>query len=201
MKALKNIILGLAMASMLPIAAEAQTNCASFLSMRKPEVPYRYNTASKSAACFSGKKYEFVLPLAANNEYRIQFFASPVFNNDIQIKIVDMSTGETKYDLPGKVDSDPVKGQTCIQDYTDPKTKKLVHPYFDFSVPQATSLKIMIDIKDHLEYQEEQILDEYGFPTGEVKKTPIIPEGGIEQVKGCFTVYIADKPMDKGDTF
>ncbi len=185
------------MASMLPFAAEAQ-NCASFLSMRKPEVPYRYNTASKSATCFSGKKYEFVLPLTAGTEYRIKFFASPVFNNEIQVKIVDLSTNETVIDLPGcpADGQEPRKGNTCIQDYADAKTGKLMHPYFDFAPQQSTSIKIMIEIKDHLEYTEEFTYDEWGNSTGSVKK-PIIPEGGIEQVKGCFTVYIADKPSEQ----
>lgn len=183
------------MAAMLPIASEAQ-NCAGFLSNRKPENPYRYNTASKSATVWSGKKYEFVLPLTAGNEYRIRFYAASVFNNDLQIKIVDLNSGETVVDLPGMVD-EPKKGKTCLQDYMDQKTNKLVHPYFDFAPQQATSLKIMIDVKDHMEYAEEPILDEDGFPTGEVRRKAVIPEGGIEQVKGCFTVYVADKPSEQ----
>ncbi len=185
------------MLSMMPFAADAQ-NCSSFLTMRKPEAPYRYNTASKSATCFSGKKYEFVLPLTAGTDYRIKFFASPVFNNDIQVKIVDLSSGEAVVDLPGcpPDGQEPRKGNTCIQDYSDAKTGKLIHPYFDFNPQQSTSLKIMIEIKDHIEYTEEYTYDEWGNSTGSVKK-PIIPEGGIEQVKGCFTVYIADKPSEQ----
>ncbi len=192
MKTLKKIILGLAMAAMLPIASEAQ-NCANFFNNRKPEAPYRYNTASKSATVWSGKKYEFVLPLTAGNEYRVRFYAASVFNNDLQIKIVDLNSGETVVDLPGAVE-EPKKGNTCLQDYMDTKTNKLIHPYFDFAPQQATSIKIMIDVKDHMEYVEEPILDEDGYPTGEMKKTAVIPEGGIEQVKGCFTVYVSDKP-------
>lgn len=195
MKAINKIILGLAIAAMMPIASEAQ-NCASFLSNRKPEMHYRFNNASKSATVWSGKKYEFVLPLTSGNEYRIRFFAAPVFNNDIQVKIVDLNTGETVIDLPGAVET-PKKGATCLQDYVDSKTNKLVHPFFDFAPQQSTSLKIMIEMKDHMEYVEEPILDDDGFPTGETKKTAVVPEGGIEQVKGCFTVYVADKPSDE----
>ncbi len=192
--------------AMLPLASEAQ-NCASFLSNRKPENHYRYNNASKSATVWSGKKYEFVLPLTSDNEYRIRFYAAPVFNNDIQVKIVDLNTGETVIDLPGTAEQ-VKKGKVCLADYTDPKTNKLVHPYFDFVPSQATSLKIMIDVKDHIDYMEEPIYDEDGMQlyeddgiTPKVKKSPVIPEGGIEQVKGCFTVYVTDKPADTESAF
>ncbi len=192
--------------AMLPLASEAQ-NCASFLSNRKPENHYRYNNASKSATVWSGKKYEFVLPLTSDNEYRIRFYAAPVFNNDIQVKIVDLNTGETVIDLPGT--SEQVKkGKVCLADYTDPKTNKLVHPYFDFVPSQATSLKIMIDVKDHMDYIEEPIYDEDGMQlyeddgiTPKTNKKAVIPEGGIEQVKGCFTVYVTDKPADTESAF
>jgi hypothetical protein len=198
MKTLKKILLGLTIASALCSASYAQSSCATFLNMRKAAAPYRYNTASKSATCFSGKKYEFLLPLTKGNEYRLQFFASPVFNNEVQVKIVDMNTSETIIDLPGHVENgmEPKKGNTILQDYMDSKTNKLVHPFFDIVPQQSTSLKIMIEIKDHYDYTEEAVLNEWGEATGETVKKPIIPEGGPEVVKGCFGVYITDKPSD-----
>ncbi len=193
MKTIKNLILGMAVAAMMPVAAQAQ-NCADFFSSRIATPPYRYNTASKSSTCYSGSKYKFVLEVAANVEYRVQFYASPVFNNEVQVKIVE-GEGNVLVDLPGKVDDEPKKGTTCLQDYMDPKANKLVHPYFDFSSQNATRLTFMIDIKDHLEYTEEPQYDEWGNLTGMTKKA-IIPEGGPEKVKGCFTVYIMDKPAE-----
>lgn len=195
MKTLKNIILGLAISAMLPLASAAQ-NCTEFLNFMKPESPWRYNTASKSATCFSAKKYEFVLPLSKGNEYRIKFFASPVFNNDVQVKIVDLNSNQTLYDLPGRKPegtTTPKKGETCLQDFEDPKTHKMVHPYFDFIPSQSTSLKIMIEVKEHLEYKID--IDDYGNQ----KEIPVVPEGGAEVVKGCFTVYVMDKPSDSYD--
>jgi hypothetical protein len=127
-------------------------------------------------------------------EYRVQFYASPVFNNEVQVKIVE-GEGNVLVDLPGKVDDEPKKGMTCLQDYMDTKTNKLVHPYFDFTSQNATRLTFMIDIKDHMEYTEEPVYDEWGTLI-EMKKKAVIPEGGPEKVKGCFTVYIIDKPAE-----
>lgn len=201
MKALKNIILGMAISAMLPIASNAQ-NCADFLSYRKPVHPWRYNTASKSATCFSGKKYEFVLPLAKGNEYRIQFFASPVFNDEVQVKIVDLNTNQVVIDLPGRMpeeQGEPKKGQTVLQDYREKEgSTNLIHPFFDFAPAQPTSLKIMIEVKEHsnVTYVEQTDWDENGELV--VKKIPVTKEGGPETVKGCFTVYVIDKPVDGG---
>lgn len=202
MKALKNIILGLAMSAMLPAMASAQ-NCADFLSFRKAEKPWRYNTASKSATCFSGKKYEFVLPLAKGNEYRIQFFASPVFNNEVQVKIVDLNSNQVVIDLPGALpeeQGEPKKGQTCLQDYLEKENPRtMAHPFFDFAPAQPTSLKIMIEVKEHsnVTFVEQQDWDENGELI--TKKIPVTKEGGPETVKGCFTVYVIDKPTDVSD--
>ena len=195
MKTIKNLLLGLTVAAMMPAAAEAQ-NCADFFSSRIPAPTYRYNQASKSATCYSGSKYKFVLDVAANVEYRVQFFASPVFNNEVQVKIVE-GEGNVLVDLPGKVEDgvEVKKGNTCLQDYPDPKTNKNVHPYFDFTSQNATRLTFMIDIKDHIDYTEEPVYDEWGTLI-EMKKKAVIPEGGPEKVKGCFTVYIIDKPAE-----
>jgi hypothetical protein len=199
MKTIKNLLLGLTVAAMMPAAAEAQ-NCADFFNSRTPAPTYRYNQASKSATCYSGSKYKFVLEVAANVEYRVQFYASPVFNNEVQVKIVE-GEGNVLYDLPGKIDDgEAKKGTTCLQDYSDPKTNKLVHPYFDFTSQNATRLTFMIDIKEHMDYQEEPVYDEWGTLI-EMKKKAVVPEGGPEKVKGCFTVYIVDKPVENGGSF
>ena len=193
MKTIKNLLLGLTVAAMMPAAAEAQ-NCADFFNSRTPAPTYRYNQASKSATCYSGSEYKFVLEVAANVEYRVQFYASPVFNNEVQVKIVE-GEGNVLVDLPGRVDDEPKKGTTCLQDYMDTKTNKMVHPYFDFTSQNATRLTFMIDIKDHMDYTEEPVYDEWGTLI-EMKKKAVIPEGGPEKVKGCFTVYIIDKPAE-----
>jgi hypothetical protein len=205
MKTLKNIILGLAMSAILPAAVQAQ-NCADFLNFRKAEKPWRYNTASKSATCFSGKKYEFVLPLAKGNEYRIQFFASPVFNNDVQVKIVDLNSNQVVIDLPGQLPEgspEPKKGQTCLQDYREKETStSMTHPFFDFAPAQPTSLKIMIEIKE----KSNVVMVTQGDWDAEgnyvEKQVPVKKDDGSpETVKGCFTVYVIDKPADEVTDF
>lgn len=201
MKTLKKIILGLAMSAiLLPAAVQAQ-NCADFLNFRKASKPWRYNTASKSATCSSGKKYEFVLPLAKGNEYRIQFFASPVFNNEVQVKIVDLNSNQAVIDLPGALPEgspEPKKGQTCLQDYREKETDQtLVHPYFDFAPAQPTSLKIIIEIKEH---NNVVMVPQSGYDdegNWYEKQVPVEKEGGNETVKGCFTVYVIDKPAEE----
>ena len=178
-------------------------NCQSQLSMRKAVHPYRFNTSSKSATCLSGRKYEFVLPLTKGLDYRIQFFASPVFDMNIDFKIVDMNTNEVVVDLPGKVGpmDTPEKGKTVLQAYHDEKLGKSVNPYFDFFPAQSTSLKIMIDIKEKLpeqplEYEYEY--DEWGNVINQKPKesTPDPDAKPLEILKGCVTVYVIDKPSD-----
>jgi hypothetical protein len=73
----------------IPLNIFAQSlDCSSRLKMRQPTPPYKFNDLSKSAQCLTGKTYEFVLTLTKGKEYRMSFFASPVFNNDIQWPVV-----------------------------------------------------------------------------------------------------------------
>ena len=65
----------------------------------------------------------------------------------------------------------------------------------NFVSQNATRLTFMIDIKDHMEYTEEPVYDDWGTLI-EMKRKAVIPEGGPEKVKGCFTVYIIDKPAE-----
>jgi len=193
----------------LPMGLQAQTTCADQMKMRKPMQPYRYNTSSKSAMCQTGRKYEFVLPITKGLDYRIQFFASTVFNNNIDVKIIDMSTGETVIDVPGKLKDDEPKSpqQTALQDFMDEKKGgKIIHPFFDFTPVSSTSLKIMLDVKE-VEVPQETVseynysYDDYDQPRQQAQ--PAQEEGyavPVEKIKGCVSVYVIDKETEE-DSF
>ena len=166
MKKLMFVILAAIFA--LPIVGFSQVDCSNFLADRKAEPPYKINSMSKSAVCVSGHKYEFVVPLQKGYEYRIIFFASSVFNNKINFKIVDLNTGETVLDLPGESETND-KGTAALASYYDEKLNTEVHPYFDFIPQTTTNFKIIIDV----EPQEDLI-------------------------KGCVAVMILDKESEEG---
>ena len=195
----------------LPLGLQAQNTCADQMKMRKPVAPYRYNTASKSAMCQTGRKYEFVLPITKGMDYRIQFFASTVFNNNIDVKIIDMSTGEVVVNVPGKLSegNEPVSPQqTALQEFMDIKKNKFIHPFFDFSPVSSTSLKIMLDVKE-VEKPQEQVQEysysdyDYEQPRQQQQQQPAADEGfavPVEKNKGCVTVYVIDRETEE-DTF
>jgi len=166
-----------------PIALAAQSlDCPSTLQLRRATPPYAYNDLSKSAQCYTGKKYEFVVPLMKGKEYRFSFYASPIFNNAITFRIIDMNSGQKVLDLPGETASS-AKGECVLRDYFDDATNKMVHPYFDFYPNGSTNLKIIIDIA----------ADNAGKPSTEgVSQTP------EEKKKGCVTIFIQDKKSEEG---
>jgi hypothetical protein len=161
-----------------PLALAAQSmDCPSTLSLRKATPPFAFNNLSKSAQCVTGKKYEFMVPLIKGKDYRFTFYASPIFNNQINFRIIDMNSGEKVLDLPGEGTS-AAKGQSVLREYFDEGLKKMVHPYFDILPNSSTTLKIIIDV---LSADTEEKTDQSSFKAPEERK------------KGCITVFIQDK--------
>jgi hypothetical protein len=161
------------------VALSAQNmDCPSTLSLRKATPPFAFNDLSKSAQCVSGKKYEFLVPLMKGKDFRFTFFASPIFNNQINFRIIDMNTNEKVLDLPGE-SSNAVKGASVLREYFDENSKKLVHPYFDFAPNGSTTLKIIIEVLAN--DADAPATDQSSFKAPEEKK------------KGCITVFIQDK--------
>ncbi|MBN1250534.1 MAG: hypothetical protein JXR51_14840 [Bacteroidales bacterium] len=152
-------------------------NCPSTLTMRVASAPYKFNNLSKSAQCLTGNKYEFVLTLNKGKDYKISFYASPVFNNNIKFKIIDLSTNQIVLDLPGETENS-MKGECVLKAYFDDKQGKEVHPSFNFYPDNTTSLKIIIDVAS-IEGNKEN--SESGFNAPEEKQ------------KGCVTVFIQDR--------
>jgi len=161
----------------ISIAAQ-NMDCPSTLSSRKATPPFAFNDLSKSAQCVTGKKYEFLVPLMKGKDYRFTFFASPIFNNQVNFRIIDMNTNEKVLDLPGE-STNAAKGMSVLREYFDENSKKMVHPYFDFAPNGATTLKIIIEVLSAEE--DKPATDQSSFKAPEDRK------------KGCITVFIQDK--------
>jgi hypothetical protein len=165
-----------------PLALFAQNmDCPSTLKSRKATPPFSFNDLSKSAQCVTGKKYEFVVPLMKGKDYRFTFYASPIFNNQINFRIIDMSSNNVVLDLPGE-SPNANKGSSVLREYYDADLKKPVYPFFDILPNNSTTLKIIIDV-----------LDQAAPPSGDNQGSFKAPE---EKKKGCITVFIQDKASE-----
>ena len=163
----------------IPVTFFAQSlDCPSRLKMRRPTSPFVFNDLSKSAQCLTGKKYEFILPLTKGKDYRISFYASPIFNNEIQFRIIDVNSGEKVLDLPGQTEASN-KGDCVLRAYYDNKQAKLIHPYFDFYPASSTQLKIIIEVAS-----TEQGSSNANFNAPETRN------------KGCITVFVQDRKAE-----
>ena len=161
---------------LIPLWVSAQSlNCPSTLSLRTATPPFHFNNLSKSAQCLTGKNYEFVLTLNQGKDYRFSFFASPIFNNNIKFKVIDLNTNNTVLDLPGETEEN-LKGEAALKAYFDDKKGKEIHPYFDIYLTTTTQLKIMIDVASLNKKQSET--------------------GYEERKKGCITVFIQDRKAE-----
>ncbi len=162
----------------------SQLSCSNFLSNRKAEPPYKMSSMSKSAVSISGHVYKYEVPLSADKEYRLMFFASPAFNNNIHFKVIDKnatsdpSDDKVILDLPGEnPKTQNARGTAALAPFED-KDGHEFHPYFDIIPAHATSLEIIIDVK-----QPPAQKDEYGNTYTEV-------------IKGCVAVVILEKPSE-----
>jgi len=176
-------LLFIAILIIVPVALTSQSlDCPSTLQLRRATPPFAFNDLSKSAQCYTGKKYEFVVPLMKGKEYRLSFFASPIFNNNITFRIIDMNSGQKVLELPGETPSS-AKGECVLREYFDDELNKMIHPYFDFYPSSSTSLKVIIDIA----------ADNAGKPA-----TEVVSQTPDEKKKGCITIFIQDKKSEEG---
>ncbi len=160
-----------------PFFMNAQ-NCANHIELHKRIAkPYKLNDMSKSAVCVSGNTYEFKLPLTKGKDYRLQFYAAAVFNNNIKFTIIDESTHETVLNLPGET-LDRAVGSCVLASWWDEDSEREIHPFFDFYPPTSTTLKIILEIPDAPQ------------PTPGADGT--VPPKKYN--RGCVTVMVYDKP-------
>ncbi len=162
----------------LAVMTYAQLDCSNFLANRKAEPPYKISSLTKSAPGKSGGHYKYEVPLQTGKEYRLMFFASSVFNNDLHFTVIDKNTGKVILDLPGEnPETGNAKGTAALAPYYDEKLNKDVHPYFDIYPQSATTLEIRIDVG------EPQVkTNEYG-------------DTYTEEVVGCIGVVILEREV------
>lgn len=141
-------------------------NCSDYLKFRMATKPYKKNTQSTSAKCLTGKTYRFLLPLTQGKDYHLSFYASPIFNNNINFRIIDKGTGEEVLDLPGATEENK-QGEVALASYYDEETDEMIHPFFIFVPETSTTLEIIIDVKE--------------------------PEDTKRVYAGCVGVFIQDK--------
>ncbi len=157
-------------------------DCAKTLSYRKANAPYEISELSQSIQCSTNKKYEQNISLKPGYEYRVSFYASSIFNNRMNFKIIDSKTGKTLHDLPGATKENK-KGEAVLKEYWDYKYNKSVYPYFEFIPNETQNLKIIISIP---EYKEKIKIRDKDEDLG-------VEEEWVEYVekrKGCVTTFV-----------
>jgi hypothetical protein len=170
---------------LFPALLKAQAGCSSNLDFQKQRVtePWGYNDLSKSATCLTGNSYEFIIPLTKGRDYRLMFYAAPVFNYKMSFKIIDQSSHQTVMDLPGESYTNN-EGTCVLHDIFNADSGKMFHPYFDFFPASSTNLKVIIDIKP-LPQEVDANNPNYKMPE--------------KKERGCVTVIVLDKPSLGGN--
>ena len=119
-------------------------NCTNFIAYQSPAFPYKFNSQSKSATCESGKTYKFVVTMQDGRDYKIAFYASAVFNNEINFKVLDQGTNKTVLDIPGKRTNENGKCALEPQVFADHEGE---YPSFDFHPQSALTVQIEITVQ------------------------------------------------------
>ncbi len=177
---MKKIVASIILLTLFTTVALSQIDCSNFLANRKAEPPFKLSSLTKSAPGRSGGHYRYEVPLQTGKEYRIMFFASPSFNNQIHFKVVDKNTGKIILDLPGEnPQTGNAKGTAALAPYYDQKLNRDVHPYFDIVPSSPTILEIYIDVAD--------------APT----KTDEMGNKYKEDIIGCIGVVILEQDIPK----
>jgi len=156
-----------------------EMDCASTIRYKYSSAPYEFDIQSKSAICYLGEKYEYVVSLKENIEYRFSFFASSIFNNNIRFKIYNLATGEIVLDLPG--DAAGSNTAAILKEYYDPNKKKFVHPYYDVMPETSSNYKIIVEVGE----QKTE---------AEINNASILVDSN--RTKGCVTVFLQSKKSE-----
>jgi len=119
-------------------------NCSNFIAYQSPSFPYKFNSQSKSATCESGKTYKFVVTMQSDRDYKFAFYASAVFNNEINFKVIDQSSNKAVLDIPGKRSGENGKSALEPQVFADHEGD---YPSFDFHPQSAITVQIEIAIQ------------------------------------------------------
>lgn len=172
-----NKIILILVVSLLPIFGFGQ-NCASFISYNTPLYPYKYNSQSKSATCQTGRTYKFIVTLLKGKEYKLSFYASSVFDNKINFKIIDETSGEVVLERPGETEEISKKGSVLVSPVDLETAIMGDYPSFDFHPVNSMKLQIEIELSE--------ATNDRGEP---------------DVRRGCIGVLIQEKKAPTGDGF
>ncbi|PIE86268.1 MAG: hypothetical protein CSA05_01390 [Bacteroidia bacterium] len=153
-------------------------NCSNFIGYTNSVYPWKYNSQSKSATCQTGRTYKFIVTFNKGREYKISFYASSIFDNRMNFKITDESSGEVFVDKPGETELDSKKGSVLMAPMDMDTGEQLDYPSFSFIPLNTLRLQIEIDI--------EKFLDD---------------EGAEDKRRGCIGVLIYEKKLEGNEGF
>jgi len=147
--------------------------------MKQVDPYFSKDELSKSAICFAGNTYEYDLKLEKDRDYRISFFASSVFNNQVNFRMINTLNSKELINLPGT--SSDIYQRPILEEYSDNSPKKRTHPYCTVKTKTNAEVKIIIGISplDELMSNGYSDFQAYSNPT-----------------KGCVTIFVQSKPSE-----
>ena len=193
MKKMKQIIVLLLLIISGKLSAQS-IDCEPLLDYRQPDPSFIRNESSQSVQAFTGDKYQFVVDMEKDEQYRFTFFVSAILTRKIQFKIEDINSGQVLLDLPGTTKNNR-KNECVLAPYYDLAYDKMIYPYFDFFPKEAAKYRVTIEIGKYVRPKPKFVaVDKDEFPEEEpeeaVIKTFKAPE---ERRTGCITMYIQQR--------
>ena len=181
---MKKLTMLLSLFSIAIITCAQSMDCENVLRYRKATPPWQFSALSKGLQCSTNNKYEHIVVLKPGMEYRISFYASTIFNNRMQFKIIDVKSGKTLMDLPGET-TENKQGECVLKEYWDYRIEKSVYPYFEFTPKEIQELKLLIDIP---EYKEKIKIRDKNEDLGVEEEW----REYVEKRKGCIGIFIQE---------
>ena len=105
-------------------------DCEPILEFRHPDASFVRSEHSQSVQGFTGEKYEFIIPVDAEEQYRFTFFVSAILTRKIDFKIEDLNSGQVLLDLPGTT-KDNKRNECVLGTYFDELYNKMMYPYLE----------------------------------------------------------------------
>ena len=129
-------------------------NCDVFMNKLRASAPWEISSYSITRSCTTGNNYAHDIVFMEGIDYRLMFYASSNFNNDLHFIIENADTREELINVPGVDDADTHIFGKCalhpvvkhIDDYNE------FHPYFDFKIKGSTKIRIIVKVNEFKEY-------------------------------------------------
>ncbi len=170
-------IISLSILIVLFVSLQAQIDCSKQSATFYITDGYIKSDISTSEVVKSGEIYNFMIPLKAGKEYRLYFMASSVFNNRINIKIIERSSNQIVIDTYYKKTQDDWGDdydQKLLKTEWNEEDNKMEQPHIDLEPVTSTNIVIIIDV---LEAEKEITSDK------------------IKKLRGCFSIIVLEKKL------